>query len=140
MKADKKKVERDILPNVEHSCFEFDETAMYFVDGEGEKHKIVDGGIYANGIRDLCIYWRGPKAGDIAIGKTVDISKDRILWIPKGDILWLKFESLVYVDRHSVFVDIESDPRIKPMVSEMLRRFGTSRGADYEMFGGGQYF
>ena len=75
----------------------------------------------------------------MTVGKTADVAKERILWIPKGDILWVKFEAPVHGDRHSVYVDIESDPAMKIMVREMLRRFGVAKGADYEMFGGEQY-
>ncbi len=136
----KKKVEENVLPNVEPTCWEFDENAMYWVDENDVRHKIIDGGIFANGIRDSCIYWKGPKSGDLAIGKTAEIAKERILLIPKGDILWLKFEAPVYGDKHSVFVDIEDDPSTKTMVREMIRRFGPRKGVDHEMFGGEQYF
>lgn len=127
------------LPNVEHSYFEFDESGMYWLDTDGVRHKVVNGGIYANGVRDLCIYWRGPRAGDIGLGKTAEIAKERILLIPKGDILWLNFEDVFYGDRRSVFIDIESDPRIKPMIRAMILRFGEKPGVDYAMFGGEKY-
>ena len=62
IKANKKKVEENVLPSFERTRFELDGDAIYWVDDEGVKHKIIRAGILANGVRDLCIYWRGPNA------------------------------------------------------------------------------
>jgi len=126
------------LPGVEVTHFELYADALYWIDEEGGKHKIVKAGICANGVRDLCIYWKGPRAGDISLGKIADIEKEHILWIPKGDILWMRFEPPLG-DKHSFYVDIGSDVRVKDMVREMLRRFKGMKGSEYDMFGGEQY-
>jgi hypothetical protein len=141
VKTSVKKIARMLipsLPNVERTRFQLSKTEMYWFDDEGKKHKIVKAGICANGTRDLCIYWKGPRAGDVSIGKIVDVEKDRILWIPKGDILQLMFEPPLG-DRHSLYVDVESSLEIKDMVREMLRRFSNVKGSEYDMYAGKQY-
>lgn len=125
---------------LEKTHFEITEDDMYWFDDDGGKHKIVRAGVCANGLRDLCIYWKGPKMWDISVGKTADVSKERILWIPKGDILWLAFEPPFADVRHFVYVDITSDPQIEDMVKTMFRRFKWGvKGKDYDMYGGKDY-
>jgi hypothetical protein len=119
--------------------FELHADALYYVDDDGGKHKIVKFGVCANGVRDLCIYWKGPRAGNVSIGKIVDVAKEHILWIPKGDILWMQFTPPLG-DRHSLYMDIGSNPTVKDLVREMIRRFPGEKGSDYDMYGGEQYW
>jgi len=135
---EKGKKKKPILPNVEPTRFQLNEQGMFWIDDEDKKHRIVKAGICANGVRDLCIYCKGPRAGDVHIGKIVDVEKSHILYIPKGDILQLMFEPPLG-DRHSVYIDIASSPEIKDMVKEMLRRFSNVKGSDYDMYAGEQY-
>jgi len=133
----KKKVEQPLLPSVESTHFVLDESGLYWLDDEGVKRKIVKAGVCANGVRDLCIYWKGPRAGDVSIGKIVDVPKERILWIPKGDIFWARFEPPLG-DRHSFYIDI-ADSNVEELVREIMRRFPSVKGSNYEMYGGKQY-
>jgi len=119
--------------------FQFSADTVYWIDGEGAKHRITKAGICANGVRDLCIYWQPPKPYDVRVGKIVDIPKDRILLIPKGDILWVNFEPPLADGQCAFYVDIAADPSGKNIVREMLRRGAGKKGSDYEMFGGDQY-
>ncbi len=140
MKANKKKVE---LPGAqsmfEHTHFKLYPDAMYWIDDEGAKHKIVESGICSNGVRDLCIYWKGPGTNDVTVGKIVEVAKEHVLWIPKGDILWIKFKPSLADGRCSFYLDIGSDLAVKDMVREILRTFGGKKGLEYDMFGGEQY-
>jgi hypothetical protein len=131
-----KKVE---LPGVECAHFKLYEDAMYWIDDEGAKHKIVEAGVCANGVRDLCIYWKGPNVNDVSVGKIVEVAKEHVLWIPKGDILWITFEPALADGGCSFYMDIGSDLAVKDMVREILRRFGGKKGSEYDMFGGEQY-
>lgn len=128
-----------ILPSVVGStAIQFHGNVMYWVDKDGVKHKIVKAGIVANGVRDLCIYWKGPRAGDIGIGKMAEVAKEHILWIPKGDILWMMFTPPLG-DRHSLYADIRSDPKWKDVVKEMMQIFKGEKGPDFDMYGGEEY-
>jgi hypothetical protein len=139
MEANKKRVEENILPSVQSTCFELYADAMYWIDDEGAKHKIVKAGICANGVRDLCIYWKGPGTNDVSVGKIVEVAKEHVLWIPKGDILWIRFEPPLADGSCSFYLDIGSDLAVEDMVREILRRFGGKKGSEYDMFGGEQY-
>ena len=139
MKA-RKNALNDILPVLEKAHFEMTADAMYWLDDDGGKHKIVKAGVCANGLRDLCIYWKGPKMWDIEVGKTAEVQKEHILLIPKGDILWLTFEPPLVDGRHSIYLDIACDYRIEDMVKTMFRRFKWGvKGKDYDMYGGKDY-
>jgi hypothetical protein len=131
-----KKVE---LPGVECAHFEMTADAMYWIDDDGLKHKIVKTGICANGVRDLCIYWKGPGTNDVTVGKIIEVAKEHVLWIPKGDILWIKFEPSLDDGRCSFYLDVGNDPKIKDMIRTMLHTFKNKKGLDYDMFGGEQY-
>jgi len=135
----KKKIEENPLPSVQATCFELDAHAMYWVDDKGAKHKIVEAGICANGVRDMCIYWKGPGMNDVSVGKIVEVAKEHVLYIPKGDILWIRFEPPLVDGRCSFYLDIGSDLAVEDMVREILRRFGGKKGSEYDMFGGEQY-
>jgi len=139
MEANKKKVEENILPSVQSTHFELHADAMYWIDDEGAKHKIVKAGICANGVRDLCIYWKGPGTNDVTVGKIVEVAKEHILWFPKGDILWIKFEPSLDNGGCSFYLDVGNDPKIKDMIRTMLHTFKNKKGLDYDMFGGEQY-
>jgi hypothetical protein len=139
MKANKKKVEENILPSVQSTHFELHADAMYWIDDEGAKHKIVKAGVCANGLRDLCIYWKGPGTNDVTVGKIIEVAKEHVLWIPKGDILWIKFKPSLADGRCSLYLDVGSDLVIKDMVREILRTFGGKKGLEYDMFGGERY-
>jgi hypothetical protein len=139
MKVNKKKVEENILPSVQSTHFKLYTDAMYWIDDEGAKHKIVKAGICANGVRDLCIYWKGPNMNDVSVGKIVDVAKEHILWIPKGDILWIRFKPSLDDGRCSFYLDVGNDPKIKDMVRTMLHTFKNKKGSEYDMFGGEPY-
>jgi hypothetical protein len=140
MNMRKKPTRESILPNVRSPTrFRFDENGMYWFDDEGGKHKIVKADILANGVRDLCIYWKGPGMNDVTVGKIVEVPKEHILWIPKGDILWIRFDPPLADGRCSAYLDVRADPVVKDIVREILRRFGGEKGSDYDMFGGEQY-
>jgi len=127
------------LPMVQPEHFQLDKGGMYWFDHEGVKHKITKAGVCANGVRDLCIYWKGPNVNDVSVGKIVEVAKEHVLWIPKGDILWITFEPALADGGCSFYLDIGSDLAVKDMVREILRRFGGKKGSEYDMFGGEQY-
>jgi len=133
----KKKVVPD-LPKVARYHFEIREDAVYYIDEDGQEHKAVRLGICANGVRDLCIAWIGPGAGNVNIKKIADVDPKRILWIPRGDILWMKIEPPLG-DRHSIFMDV-ADPGVKEIVKAVVRRFPGVKGEDYHMYGGVDYW
>lgn len=125
------------LPSVESYHFELREDGLYYIDDDGQEHKAVRVGICANGIRDLCIAWIGPGAGNINIKKIADVDPKHILYVPRGDILWMRIEPPLG-DRHSIFVDI-AELGVKEMVKAIVRRFPGVKGQDYDMYGGEQY-
>ena len=127
------------LPMVQPEHFQLDKGGMYWFDHEGVKHKIAKAGVCANGVRDLCIYWKGPGTNDVSVGKIVDVAKEHILLIPKGDILWIKFEPPLANGGCCFFFDIKDSVGIEDVVREILCRFGGEKGSDYDMFGGEQY-
>jgi len=136
----KKRVEENALPGVQPTRFQlYADDVMYLVDDDGAKHKIVDATVCANGVRDLCIYWKGPNMHDITVDKIVNVPKEHILLIPKGDILWIKFEPPLANGGCCFFFDIKDSVGIEDVVREILCRFGGEKGSDYDMFGGEQY-
>ena len=140
MKA-RKKAFNNILPGLEKTRFEMTADAMYWLDDDGGKHKIVKAGVCANGLRDLCIYWKGPERHRITVGKIAETPKERILSIPKGDILWLEFEPPLEGGTCSMYLDIAEDESLRDMVKTLFRVFKWGpKGPDYEMFAGEEYW
>jgi hypothetical protein len=118
--------------------FQFREDGLYYIDRRKGEHKVIRSAIVANGVRDLCIAWKGPKKGDINIMKISDADPKHILDIPKGDILWLRINP-PFCDRVSMFMDV-ADPDVKEMADMIFQRFPKGvKGKDYEMYGGGEY-
>jgi hypothetical protein len=111
----------------------------YWEDCEGIEHKIVKSGVCANGVRDLCIYQHGPKIDDVRVGKIAEVPKENILLVPKGDIFWVRFTPPLADGSCAFFMDVASDPSVRELVVEILRRFGGPKGNDYAMYGGDPY-
>lgn len=127
------------LPSVFPEHFQLDASGMYWFDHEGVKHKIVRAGVCANGVRDMCIYWHGPAMDDVRVGKIAEVAKEQILWIPKGDILWMSFVPPLADGKRAFFVDV-AERVIWDMVRKMFQMFPAGKkGQDYEMFGGQEY-
>lgn len=126
------------LPNVLRTRFIMTSEALFYLDDDKQEHKVVKFSIVANGIRDLCVVWKGSKAGDVTIAKIAEVDPKHVLRVPKGDILWMKIEPPLR-DRHSLIVDVESDFEIKKLVGEIARRLKGTKGPDYYMYGGEQY-
>ena len=133
------RIKENILPSVQSTPFKLIGKVMYWIDDDGAEHKIVRACICANGVRDLCIYWKGPKMFDVYLGKIVDVAKERILSIPRGDVLWIRFEPPLASGGRAFYIDIADDPTLKDMVRTILTTFKHGKGADYDMFGGEQY-
>jgi hypothetical protein len=123
----------------EENIFLLKAHGTYWVDAAGIEHKISQACVFANGVGDLCIYRHGPEKSDVGIGKTAEIVKERILSVPMGDILWMEFEKTLADGTKGFFIDVASDPTVKDLVTEILRRFGGKKGSEYAMYGGDQY-
>lgn len=52
---------------------------LFYVDDDGQEHKVVKFSIVANGIRDLCIVWKGPESGAVTIAKIADVDPIHVL-------------------------------------------------------------
>jgi hypothetical protein len=126
------------LPNVPAKRFLLTQEGLFYIDDEGQEHEVVKFSIVANGMRDLCVVWKGLKAGDVTIAKIADVDPKHVLWFPKGDLIWMRIEPPLR-DRHSLIVDVESDVEIKKLVREIVQRFKVKKGPDYHMYGGESY-
>lgn len=113
-----------------------DDGTWYFITPEGEKHKVTEAQIVANGVRDLCI------TKQLDIKKISDTKKENIISIPKGDLLFARVTPTYNNNEYMVF-DLGEDPvHVKPLVGMMLEDFGTSNlkcGSNYEMYAGDMY-
>lgn len=108
----KKKTEENSLPRVEPERFQLCEDGLYWIDPNRIRHRITKAGICANGVRDLCVYWHGPIMTDVRVGKIAEVPPERILFIPKGDILWMNFEPPLADGKRGIFLDL-GDPAIE---------------------------
>jgi hypothetical protein len=129
----------DVLPNVEPTSFEFVDGNLYYLPPEGGQYRITQAIIVANGTRDLCIASKGPRANDVNVAKISETEKDKVLWIPKGDILWLTLDR-AYNGSFSMILDLKGDPALAKMLTTILRKFNScEKGEDFDMYAGGSW-
>ena len=126
------------LPNVHPTTFMFEGKILYYVSYEKTKHEVTKAAVIANGARDLC-WASGNSLRDIRIQRLSETPPERVIWIPKGDILCLDIEP-PYNGCVTMYLDIASDENVARMVTAMLKRCRVdSVGKDYAMYGGNDY-
>jgi len=117
--------------------------AWFYVSEEGTIHRITRVIIIANGTRDLCII-RGDDPGNNTVKKIVEADKDDILYIPRGDILWINITPPYRGSGNSIIMDIGYDKEhTKPLVKAMLKSIGAKpedRGDQYDTYLGDNYW
>jgi len=117
--------------------------AWFYVSPEGTLHRITRVAIIANGTRDLCIV-REDEHGKNTVKKIVEADKDDILYIPRGDILWMNITPPYRGSGNSLIMDIGSDKEhTKPLVMAMLKSLGaqpSDRGDLYDAHLGDKYW
>ena len=126
-----------MLPNVEPTTFCIRDKQLYYVD-EGVFYRVTKLMIIANGTRDLCVAL--DSNGFIAVKKVADIAVDKILFIPKTDLLWVGFEKPVRGTQWSAILEVDSD--VKRML-DCLCTLGLGdpgmRGSKFDMYAGRDY-
>jgi len=126
------------LPNLFPTTFMFEGRVLYYISDEKTKHKVTKATVIANGTRDLC-WASGNSLRDNRIQRLSETPKEKVLWIPKGDILWLEIEP-PYNGCVSMYLDVASDESVPEMIAAILKRWNVgSIGKDYVMYGGDDY-
>jgi hypothetical protein len=123
-----------MLPNVEPTTFCIRDKQLYYVD-EGVFYRVTKLMIIANGTRDLCVAL--DSNGFIAVKKVADIAIDKILFIPKTDLLWVEFEKSVRGTQWSAILEFDSD--VKRMLDRLCilgLRHTDVRGSKFDMYAG----
>jgi len=117
------------------------ETETYYIDDNNKEHKIVNVAICANGPRDLCIAKKSLKPHHINVMKIANVkNKKDIVYVPKGDICWIRIKPPLSNNRHALIIDLGiADSKLKEMIKELFRRFGSIESKDYAMYGGKRY-
>jgi hypothetical protein len=117
--------------------------AWFYVSPEGTLHRITKIAIVANGTRDLCIA-KGLKPGSDTIREIAKTRKERILYVPLGDILWINIFPPYKGTQNTIIMDAGYDKEhMKPLVRDMLRSVGaefSDRGDRYDAHLGSNYF
>jgi len=125
---------------LDHYQFEIRKSGMYYIDDDNKEHKVVYFGICANGLQDICIAKTGLKPHDINLKKISDVDKKDIVYVPKGDICWIRVKPPLSGNRHAIIIDLGiGNNKLKEMVREIIRRFRTTESKDYAMYGGERY-
>ena len=126
-----------MLPNVEPTTFCIRDKQLYYVD-EGVLYRVTKLMIIANGTRDLCVAL--DSNGFIAVKKVADVAVDKILFIPKTDLLWVNFEKPVRGTQWSAIMEVDSD--VKRMLDQLYALgLGDTdvRGDQFDMYAGRDY-
>jgi hypothetical protein len=116
--------------------WEFDpKTEQFYYVENGNKYRVKQLGIYANGVKDTCIV-KGSD-GEPELCKIKDAVQEEILGIPDGDIAFVKLER-----RAQSVIIFDVNPSTKPMLDFMcghVPRSDLQSGKDFAMYGGDIY-
>jgi len=126
------------LPKIQPTTFMFEGKTLYYISDEQTKHKVTKSVVIANGTKDLC-WASGDSLRGNRIKRISDTTKEKILWIPKGDILWLEIDPPCN-GCVSMYLDVGSDEVVAKLIAAILRRWDVGpMGKDYAMYGGRDY-
>ena len=110
------------------------QNCFFFISPSGSKHKIIKAIVIANGVRDLCI------TNDMRLRKRTETKPGDILYVPKGDVLWLTIKPR-FKGNCTIIQDIGDDCENMKRFLKALFKVSVigEEGKDYAMYGGDNY-
>lgn len=128
------------LPNISPNVFIRRGRVYYYISDENTEHRITRAGVIANGTKDLCLA-SGVSSRDYKIQRISETPPEKIIWIPKGDILFLEIEPS-YNGCPTMYLDVRGGGEATlELIVDMVKIWGPkiSVGEDYAMYGGIDY-
>lgn len=125
----------DVLPKVELPILTLEDGKL-FIDYHGERRRVTDFEIIANGLHDLCICI--DDKGAVNTGKIAKVPPERVLLKPLHDLLIVKLEPPIGTQRSLIAV---IDETLKKGLEEIMHSVSSKPKKDpgFEMFGGDSY-
>ena len=118
------------------STWRLDESGLHFIV-KRRPYLVIQMKIIANGTRDLCFTDEG---GKLRIMKIKEVTHETIIDIPNDDIIKIEFEEPLPSPYMGRFLYLEANPKIKPMIQEVIKRHeNVLKGDLYDAYLGKEY-